>query len=221
MAWLGVPFPLVGDEAFYYAEVFLNKIPKIIVELPSKGWSIEGFLTALVAGGIPAIVAWLTLRSNVNSQKIQISQQERLTRMTLTAELVTSNRKKLIDDLRKCTSSYLSFVQSSANTYNKINYYEKNKQTETDRIEDLKKELTSCFHQMSVERWNIRLLISEKQPQYEPITKAITDITFMLNQPGLYPNGYTRDDFDSYFEAIENGVKSFIEEQLLQVENLV
>lgn len=105
MSWHGIPFLLKGDEVFYHAEVLFSKIPKIVLEIPDKsGW--EAFFTALVAGGIPAYVAYRAMKSNTQLVTQQQVQQGEIADKTIKAQVVASSRQAWINELRDLISQF-------------------------------------------------------------------------------------------------------------------
>jgi hypothetical protein len=220
MTWQGTPFPLRSEDIFYHADVLLNKIPRVFVELPDKGWNFETFVTALVAGGIPAFVAWLAMRANNRSMQQQLEQQERITRMTLTVEHVITNRKKQIEELRHCSANFLAYAQSAANQANAIIIKRKSDPKLVGEFIELHNAQLNFFQLMSMERWNIRLLLDKNDSKYEIITKAMSDILHILNNPNLYPDGYKPEHFYALFETIEAGIRVVIEEHTYRLEQL-
>jgi hypothetical protein len=220
MAWQGVPFSLRGDEVFYHAEMILSKVPKIIVELPSKGWSLEGFLTALVAGGIPALVAWFALRVNKDSLKVQLAHQEIITKMTLNAQLITANRKDNINNLRNITAKFLANVQSAINVTNAINYESRKKERDVDNLMKLKFEQLGYFNEMASLRWNIRLMLRPEDPEYQSVVNAMDALKEIVNNIQETPDGIKLKQAAPIFKTIEEGVRKKIERETDKFESL-
>lgn len=106
MAWQGIPFLLKGDEVFYHAEILLSQIPKIVLEMPEKGGGLEAFFTALIAGGIPAIVAYLAMRSNTKLITKQQVQHGEIADKTIKAQVVAANRQAWINEIRDLMSQF-------------------------------------------------------------------------------------------------------------------
>ncbi|MGP0854839.1 hypothetical protein ACJ8QI_09000 [Serratia sp. CY84636] len=105
MDWQGIPFLMKGDEVFYHAEVLLSKIPKIVLEIPDKS-SWESFLTALIAGGIPAYVAYRAMKSNTQLVTQQQLQQGKIADKTIKAQVVASSRQVWINEIRDLLSQF-------------------------------------------------------------------------------------------------------------------
>lgn len=105
MGWQGIPFLMKGDEVFYHAEVLLKKIPKIVLEIPEKS-SWESILTALIAGGIPAYVAYRAMKSNTQLVTQQQLQQGEIADKTIKAQVVASSRQAWINELRDLLSQF-------------------------------------------------------------------------------------------------------------------
>ncbi|EQA6223995.1 TPA: hypothetical protein QCH54_004011 [Enterobacter ludwigii] len=220
MAWQGFPFPARNDEIFYHANVLLEKIPKIIVQLPEKGMSLEGILTAVIAGGIPALVAWLAMRANNESLIQQLAQQERITHKTLTAELITSHRKKLVDDFRDSASKFLAYLQSAINVSNDIIYEQKKRSPDADKMNSLRLFRRDYFEKLAVERWKIKMLMDSTHPDYEKVVNTMSDIVFKLNNTGLYPSGYQPQDFNDNYENFQNGISGVIKTEIDKINTL-
>ncbi|MBG0637042.1 hypothetical protein I4P06_03330 [Enterobacter asburiae] len=106
MGWQGIPFLMKGDEVFYHAEIILNKLPKIVLEIPEKGGGLEAFLTALVAGVIPAYVAYRAMKSNTQLVTQQQIQQGEIADKTIKAQVVAASMQTWINELRDLLSQY-------------------------------------------------------------------------------------------------------------------
>ncbi|QLZ60524.1 hypothetical protein HV079_15810 [Citrobacter freundii] len=104
MAWQGLPYPLRGDEIFNHTELFFNKIPKLIVELPEKGVSTESLVTV----GITSIVALVAMITNTVVLLRQQKQQGKIADKTIRAQVVTANRQDWINELRDLVAEYVS-----------------------------------------------------------------------------------------------------------------
>lgn len=71
----GNSFQLNGNDVFYHGDFVLKQIPKIVVESDS-GWIIfASLVSTLLAGGLPAIMAWEALRSTAESLQKQMAHQ--------------------------------------------------------------------------------------------------------------------------------------------------
>ncbi|MBG0624974.1 MULTISPECIES: hypothetical protein [Enterobacter] len=69
MAWMGIPFHCVNNSILESGVLSISKLPTIIVE-SSFGW--DSVLGALIAGSIPAWIAWRAIKHSQNSIKYQI-----------------------------------------------------------------------------------------------------------------------------------------------------
>ncbi|MEK0167958.1 hypothetical protein [Pseudescherichia vulneris] len=94
MAWQGIPYLL--NESFTATQSFfqITKIPKLVVET-SFPW--ENIISTFIAGCIPAIIAWKTIKNSNEMLKRQI--------------FLTSQQKKC-EELRGLFASYISQLNS-------------------------------------------------------------------------------------------------------------
>ncbi|EPH2225915.1 TPA: hypothetical protein MYK43_000678 [Klebsiella pneumoniae] len=66
MAWLGIPFPLEKVEGtifsnYQFSHLTIDKLPSVVVD---SSFSWETLLSAIIAGAIPAWIAYKAIRSN-------------------------------------------------------------------------------------------------------------------------------------------------------------
>ncbi|MES3574245.1 hypothetical protein [Enterobacter cloacae] len=220
MSWLGVPFPLQSQDVFYHAELFLNKIPKVLIEMPEKSINLDTFLTALVAGGIPAIVAWFTLRSNKVSLKEQLLHQEHIAKLTLNAQVVTASRKDSITAIRSTTAKFLANVQSAFNVTNALNYENRKAERDEENHRTLKIRQLEYFNEMATLRWNIRLMLHPDYPEYQSIIDAMDEIRNSVNSITSFPEGIQLSEVSHLVKVIESGVRKTIEREMEKFESL-
>ncbi|MCW6583578.1 hypothetical protein NFB41_03525 [Yersinia ruckeri] len=68
MSWQGIPFPFTPENVFSSSYFAISRIPKVVIE-SEFAWDMV--LGSLLAGCIPAIMAWLALRNNKDMVKLQ------------------------------------------------------------------------------------------------------------------------------------------------------
>ncbi|WP_302378365.1 hypothetical protein [uncultured Enterobacter sp.] len=177
MAWQGVPFSFLSNDALIHAELFLNKIPEIVVKT-GFGW--DTFLAAIFASGITGAISYYAIRASNKSIKEERERQERLTMKQLKAQFVSSNRQQWVNDLRDTMSTYNSLAISQLNIHVRIyNALKNDKQRTVDSaLIDEKRKIQS---EMSYCVTKIELLLNPKEQETTEIITYMNDIATHFN----------------------------------------
>lgn len=69
MSWLGIPFNFANEISRTDTVVEITKLPSLVID---SGFSWEGIIGSLIAGCIPAFIAWKTIKSNNEVMRRQI-----------------------------------------------------------------------------------------------------------------------------------------------------
>lgn len=104
MAWQGVPFLLndftsTGKGTFQFPHVSIDKLPSIIVE---SSFSWETLIAAIIAGAIPAIIAYVAIQKNNELAILQNKMQ---------------SQTKVCEEIRIASASYVTSVNVLASEY--------------------------------------------------------------------------------------------------------
>lgn len=78
----------------------------------------DTFLSGLVAGLIPALVAVWAMRSNSQNINQERAHQQELANKNITAQIVSASRQVWINDLRDSGAQYLGSLVSVVNSLN-------------------------------------------------------------------------------------------------------
>lgn len=128
MAWQGTPFDFHVNAV---NETLLNvgKLPTVLVD---SGFGWDTLLGSVVAGAIPAFIAWYTIKKNISAlENDRLRQQETFDRdrnaqldiaaKNLNAQVLSANRQQWINSLRANLSKFISLSASAIQ--NKITWY--------------------------------------------------------------------------------------------------
>lgn len=77
MSWLGIPFPFLEPTTTQLGLYQITKLPELVIK---TGFSWESIIGALIAGSIPAVIAWKTIKNNndlIRQQMFMASQQKK------------------------------------------------------------------------------------------------------------------------------------------------
>lgn len=118
MPWQGVPFLLEPNGVVEDLILSVGKIPKIIID---SGFAWETLISATIAGMIPGLIAYLSIRqSNKTAEENRVSQNELfekdrdaqmvIAKDNIKVQVLSANRQSWINTLRDCASDYLSQV---------------------------------------------------------------------------------------------------------------
>lgn len=118
MPWQGVPFLLQPNGVVEDFILSVGKIPKIFID---SGFAWETVISATIAGVIPGLIAYLSIRqNNKTAEENRVSQnkifkEDRDTQIDIAknnnkVQVLSSNRQAWINALRDCASDYLSQV---------------------------------------------------------------------------------------------------------------
>lgn len=103
MSWLGIPFNFANEISRTDAVVEITKLPPLVID---SGFSWEGIIGSLIAGCIPAFIAWKTIKSNNEVMRRQI---------------ILSAQQKRIDELKELCANYIA-IRSNAIEYTDLIY---------------------------------------------------------------------------------------------------
>ncbi|EMJ7956550.1 hypothetical protein ACUYGN_13595 [Enterobacter chengduensis] len=180
MDWLGIPFPLNGNDVFYHGDFVLKQMPKIVVESDS-GWIIfASLVSALLAGGLPAIMAWKAIRSTAESLQKQMAHQELMTKLALKTEIESKNQTDYIEELvnvaAECVAAAeaVKFIMQDATK----SFGRNDSQERQNHLLDLQKEKRHIF---SVASWKMLLHLEKKGIDYSSLKIGMNSVYKVLN----------------------------------------
>lgn len=116
MVWQGIPYPLSNILESGYLTV--SKIPTVVVD---TGFAWESVIGALIAGAIPAYIAWYTIKRNIRALEDDRQRQQEsfdkdraaqldIATKNINAQVLSNNRQQWINLLRELISEYLSLA---------------------------------------------------------------------------------------------------------------
>ncbi|BBT46166.1 hypothetical protein WP8W18C04_33240 [Enterobacter cloacae] len=156
MVWNGVPFPFIESVTQNDIVLQISKLPTIMVD---SGFPWESILGSVIAGSIPAYIAWKTIKYNNELIKRQIT--------------VAAQQKKC-DELRDLFSNFLSLYDTSVEYVEMLfDEYEGDRaKIPFEKIAELKGDAYKLKHCTSL----IFLMIGPNDPSFEPLSEMIAKL---------------------------------------------
>lgn len=105
MDWQGIPYLLVHNST----RLDINKLPTIVVD---SGFAWENVIGAVIAGSIPAFIAWYTIKKNMSALKEDRDAQLDIASKNIKAQVLSGNRQQWINSLREATAEYIAAVHA-------------------------------------------------------------------------------------------------------------
>ncbi|EMJ3157193.1 hypothetical protein AAEY46_004263 [Yersinia enterocolitica] len=197
MEWRGIPFPETVERIVTNTSLAIDKIPKVYIDTGDNTWSVTATMIAtilgsLIAGSIPAAIAWRTIKKNQESvEKDRAAQQASFDKdreaqlliatRSFNAQVLSTNRQAWINELRDIITEFISSVDPYITSY-------KDHIVASDAYKECKK-----IYEKEVIKTNI--LVEglnefrnkyessriERQEQDKAINKLITRTSLMLN----------------------------------------
>lgn len=189
MAWLGIPFPL-PTEILNSTILSIGKIPKIIVD---SGFGWDNLAGSLIAGVIPAFIAWYSIRKNLKElERDRLLQQASFDRdrdaqlniasKNLNAQVLSVNRQQWINSLRDTTANYMSAVNALRKSRTMARYClqlaKKNDHDFFIQYGGQISAMTEDAREVDNLSFKIRLLLNPAEEEAIKITSLLKDITF-------------------------------------------
>lgn len=156
MAWNGVPFPLIDSLTKDNVVLQITKLPTLMVD---SGIAWDNIAGSIVAGCIPAIIAWKTIRYNNELIKRQV---------TLAAQ------QKKCDELREFFASYISMMENTTE-YMELIFDEYDGDRSKIPFEKIS-EFKSDFYEMKRSMTHVLLIIGPKDSLAEQLYSLTNDI---------------------------------------------
>jgi propanediol dehydratase small subunit len=219
MDWLGIPFPLNGNEVFYHGDFVLKQMPKIVVESDS-GWIIfASLVSALLAGGLPAIMAWKAIRSTAESLQKQMAHQEQMTKLALKTEIESKNQTDYIEELvnaaAECVAAAeaVKFVMQDATK----SFGRNDSQERQNHLLDLQKEKRHIF---SVASWKMLLHLEKRGVDYSLLKIGMNSVYKVLNDFEPTDIEIDHDTFNSGLNTVRDAMKEIIAGEFRKLQEL-
>ncbi|MFV8760883.1 hypothetical protein ACNSO7_21655 [Yersinia enterocolitica] len=202
MEWRGIPFPETVERIVTNTSLAIDKIPKVYIDTGDNTWSVTATMIAtilgsLIAGSIPAAIAWRTIKKNQESvEKDRAAQQASFDKdrdaqlliasKSFNAQVLSTNRQVWINELRNIISEFVSLIDLYINTNYKFKVetkrfekFEKAYNSQLVRTDSINNELKSAQ-----KRWDEYR--KEKEMQDKALKTIITKSSLMLNPKEVY-----------------------------------
>ncbi|MHA3718050.1 hypothetical protein [Yersinia enterocolitica] len=204
MEWRGIPYPETVELIVTNANLAIDKIPKVYIDTGDNTFAIVAAMVAtivgsLIAGSIPAAIAWRTIKKNQESVEAdRVAQQASFDKdreaqlliaiRSFNAQVLSTNRQAWINELREIITEFISSIEPYINSYQ--DYISASKGYEEFKIyyDAEKVKTNSLIDGIDDFRnaWkNARI---KNQEQEKALNKMITKTSLMLNPK---ENSYT------------------------------
>ncbi|HDL8511327.1 TPA: hypothetical protein PXR53_002542 [Yersinia enterocolitica] len=133
MEWRGIPFPETVERIVTNTSLVIDKIPKVYIDTGDNTWSVTATMIAtilgsLIAGSIPAAIAWRTIKKNQESVEADRAAQQTsfdkdreaqllIATRSFNAQVLSNNRQAWINELRNIISEFISSIESYIRVY--------------------------------------------------------------------------------------------------------
>lgn len=216
MAWQGTPFNFHVNAV---NETLLNvgKLPTVLVD---SGFGWDTLLGSIVAGAIPAFIAWYTIKKNISAlQNDRLRQQETFDRdrnaqldiaaKNLNAQVLSANRQQWINLLRANLSKFISLSASAIQ--NKVTWYIHIENIPIrSGVETQGREFLNNFfnekHQMVGLSAEIQLMLNPKEDDSKRIMECINNINSLMDDEDIvmfYSYGNSaKEKYDDYTKVL-------------------
>lgn len=167
MVWSGIPFPFVDILPKDNIVLQITKLPTLMVD---NGFPWETLLGSLIAGSIPAFIAWKTIKNNNDLMHRQI---------------ILSSQQKNIDELKELCANYIA-IRSNAIEFTDVIYNKYDGEQDKfpfDVIADLRNDYLKMHRCINL----IYLIVGPSNPLCEKIDLIIEQM-----------DAITNDYFDNY-----------------------
>ncbi|HGE8420642.1 TPA: hypothetical protein ACGD76_003288, partial [Serratia marcescens] len=170
MDWQGIPFKFLGEDPLQQAFLSVSHLPNIIVK---TDFALDTFLSGLVAGIIPAVVAYLAMRSNAKSIRDERLHQEKLSSITITKQIVSASRQVWINELRDSTAKYIGVASSVTNCLNIMIGERYHHAAETPLYARMHEEQRVGKAELGVLKTKVELLLNPDEESSKRVYKAL------------------------------------------------
>lgn len=196
MTWTGIPFPFIETLTKDSLALQITKLPTLVI---NSSFSWESILGSFIAGSIPAIIAWKTIKYNNELIKRQIK--------------VAAQQKKC-DELRELFSSFLSLYDACINYMGLLfdQYLANNNSIPFEKYDNIKDDITKLTHCTNL----IYLMIGTNNEYYERMTSMVN--TFENKVSSYFDDCRANSSREGF--SIDRDIKEFLElfNEILEME---
>ncbi|HDR2401473.1 TPA: hypothetical protein QCH81_002218 [Enterobacter bugandensis] len=216
MAWQGIPYLLGGSEVFHHSDLVLRQIPKIVIDSDSSWVIFASICSAIVAGGLPAFVAWRAIRANAKSLQYQMEKHEEVTKYSLKVQVESSAQKEYITTLVNTAAEIAAYSESLRHIIRDIKVCMDSDNVNLDRyyaLLDMKKESQREFATRS---WRLAMLLNGNSKDLKLFQKG-TDIIY---EELANTTAFNNDKYNQGLLHIRDGLKNIINEEKVKLASL-
>lgn len=112
MEWRGIPYPETVERVVTNANLVIDKLPKVYIDTGDNLWPILGTIgSSLIAGAIPAIIAWLAIKSNQKTFEADRVVQLEIAKTNFNAQVISASRQVWINKFTDVITEYVSLTE--------------------------------------------------------------------------------------------------------------
>ncbi|XYK68116.1 hypothetical protein ACSJL4_001939 [Serratia nematodiphila] len=177
MDWQGIPFKFLGEDPLQQAFLSVSHLPNIILK---TDFALDTFFSSVVAGFIPAVVAYVAMRSNAKNIRDERLHQLRLSEITITKQIVSASRQVWINELRDSGAQYIGLVTSVVNCLNSMAAEYAYGRSESEHYFKLLDEQRSEKAELGLLKTKIELLLNPEEHESKRVISALEDIRIFI-----------------------------------------
>ncbi|HFT0375648.1 TPA: hypothetical protein ACH1TY_001859 [Enterobacter mori] len=209
MAWQGIPYLLGGSEVFHHSDLVLRQIPKIVIESDSSWVIFASICSAIVAGGLPAFVAWRAIRANARSLQYQMEKHEEVTKYSLKIQVESSTQKEYITTLVNTAAEIAAYSESLRHIIRDINTCMDSENFNEDRYYDLLDMKKESQREFATRSWRLAMLLNGSSKNLKLFQKG----SAILYEELANTTAFNSNKYNEGLLHIRDGLKGIINEE--------
>ena len=216
MAWQGIPYLLGGSEVFHHSDLVLRQIPKIVIESDSSWVIFASICSAIVAGGLPAFVAWRAIRANAISLQYQMKKHEEVTKYSLKIQVESSTQKEYITTLVNTAAEIAAYSESIKYIIRDIETCMNSENFNEDRYHDLLDMKKESQREFATRSWRLAMLLNGSSKNVKVFQKG----SAILYEELANTTAFNSNKFNQGLLHIRDGLKGIINEEKVKLASL-
>lgn len=210
MDWQGIPFKFWGEDPLQQAFLSVSHLPNIIVK---TDFALDTFLSGLVAGLIPAVVAYLAMRSNAKSIRDERLHQEKLSSITITKQIVSASRQVWINDLRESTAKFIGVATGVVNCLNTMVEEYRNNDIASELYLKLYEDHRVAMSELGLLRSKIDLLLNPEEERSQRVSEVIDNLRELLTKERKFDEKIDFDEITPHLKKLKECIYAVIKHE--------
>ncbi|EKS7778550.1 hypothetical protein ACOGYG_003634 [Edwardsiella piscicida] len=216
MAWQGIPYLLGGSEVFHHSDLVLRQIPKIVIESDSSWVIFASICSAIVAGGLPAFVAWRAIRANAISLQYQMKKHEEVTKYSLKIQVESSTQKEYITTLVNTAAEIAAYSESLRHIIRDIKTCMDSENFNEDRYHDLLDMKKASQREFATRSWRLAMLLNGSSKNFKVFQKG----SAILYEELANTTAFNINKYNQGLLHVRDGLKGIINEEKVKLASL-